>query len=372
MSEPAVVGQVANRPRRVPRVWVLLGKGTGGNGQMKSLAEALAWPLECKRLTHNALNLLPNLLLGASTVSVDRRHSDPLAPPWPDLVIGASRRSAPVALWIKRQSGGRTRLVHLLHTQAPLERFDLVVTLPQYRLPERPNVLHNAGPLNRIDPQRIREAGERWGPRFAQLSRPFTALLVGGDSSSYQFDANTAARLGREASTRATPGSLLLSTSPRTSAAATDALFAAVEAPAHLYRWRRDDPDNPYLGLLALADRFIVTVDSASLAIEACATGKPVEVFEWARRDGASLQARPPAAALGPGRRLQAHAMDRLIYCGLVKPARDFDAFHRTLRERGLTSRLGEPAPARPRRALEDLERTVARVRQLFADEYDV
>jgi mitochondrial fission protein ELM1 len=46
------------------------------------------------------------------------------------------------------------------------------------------------------------------------------------------------------------------------------------------YRWRADDPDNPS-ALLALADRFIVTADSASLLAEACATGKPVQLFEW-------------------------------------------------------------------------------------------
>jgi hypothetical protein len=70
--------------------------------------------------------------------------------------------------------------------------------------------------------------------------------------------------------------------------------------------------------------------------------------------------------------RLRARATDALIYLGLIKPARDFDAFHRVLRERGLTSRLGDSAPERPRRSLDDLEQTVARIRQLFADEYDV
>ncbi len=114
-----------------PRVWVLLGRGTGGNGQMLSLADALGWPYETRQLVHNRLQWVPNLFLGATRATLEGRRSDPLEPPWPDLVIAASRRSAPVAQWIRRQSGGRTRLVHLLHAMAPLDRFDLVVTMPQ-------------------------------------------------------------------------------------------------------------------------------------------------------------------------------------------------------------------------------------------------
>src|SRR5262245_310602 len=100
------------------RVWVLLGDGAGDNAQLLRLAEALGWPFEAKRIRYNRLNQCPNLLLGASKLTVDARRSDPLAPPWPDLVIGASRRAAPLARWIKKQSGERSRLVHLLHTQA--------------------------------------------------------------------------------------------------------------------------------------------------------------------------------------------------------------------------------------------------------------
>lgn len=45
--------------------------------------------------------------------------------------------------------------------------------------------------------------------------------------------------------------------------------------------------ENPYFGLLALADAIIVTSDSVSMVSEACATGKPVHVFnmgEWHKK----------------------------------------------------------------------------------------
>ncbi|HJY85161.1 MAG TPA: ELM1/GtrOC1 family putative glycosyltransferase, partial [Candidatus Binatia bacterium] len=79
-----------------PNVWVLLCSTAGDNGQLTSLADALGWPYETKRLVYNPLNRCPNLLLGASLLSLDRRRSSPLTVPWPDLVIAASRHSVPV------------------------------------------------------------------------------------------------------------------------------------------------------------------------------------------------------------------------------------------------------------------------------------
>jgi mitochondrial fission protein ELM1 len=360
----------------VPRVWVLLGKGTGGNAQMCNLADALGWPYEKKRIVYNRLERLPNLLLGSSALSVDRRRSSALEPPWPDLVIAASRRSAPVARWIRKQSGGRTRLVHLVHTQAPLDRFDLVVTTPQCCLPELPNVLHNVGPLNRPAEEKLAAAAERWKPRLEGLPRPFVVLLVGGNSSTYDLDADSARRLGREASAlaRARGGSLLVSTSPRTPAAAADALCQAIEGPSFVYRWRPDDPDNPYAAFLALADLLIVTVDSASQLVEACTTGKPVHLFDWPMRPSAGsgykgfLRRWRERARRRPGT-LGARLYDRLVYLGLIKPPRDFAAFHAALTRRGLLARLGTDEPPGPRRPLDDLERAVERVRALFGQE---
>lgn len=342
------------------RVWVLFGKGTGGNGQMKSLADALGWPYQIKQLRHRALHRIPNLFLGATLVTLDRRASAPIEPPWPDLVIAASRRSAPVARWIKKQSGGRTRLVHLLHTQAPLDEFDLVVTMPQFRLAPRANVLHVAGALNRIDPAELAQARAAWAPRLEHLPRPWIAVIVGGNSSAYVLDESTAARLGRDvtALARERGGSVLATTSPRTPEAAKRALAQAIDPPSVVYLWKPDDAaNNPYRGFLALADEFVVTVDSASLLVEAAATGEPVAVYEWPRRRGAGP--RGLERLVGPAR------YRRIVELGLVKPPRDFDAFHAEMRRRGLAHRFGERAPE-TREPLDDLERTVDRVRALF------
>jgi len=358
----------------LPTVWILFGKGAGGNAQMVALAEALGWPYETKGIAYNNLNRIPNILLGASAISVDRARSAALEPPWPDLVIAGSRRSAPVARWIKKQSGGRTRLVHLMHTQVPWEHFDLVITTPQYRLPQRPNVLHNTGPLNPLPFERMEEAAGRWRERLGSLPRPWVALLVGGNSSAYVLDAPTAARLGGQASAavRKSGGALLVSTSPRTPPDAADALAAAIDCPGHVYRWKRNDSDNPYLAFLSLADQFIVTADSASQLVEACQTGKPVQVFDWTRRRPRSWLKRlllrwsaRRGDSSSPPQTLGERVFDWLVYLGLIKPPRDFGALRRVLRERGVLRDLGEPAAAE-RKPFDDMERAVRRVRSLF------
>jgi mitochondrial fission protein ELM1 len=370
-------------PEGPPQVWVLLGAKAGGNGQLTSLANALGWPYETKQLTYNPFNRIPNLLLGASLLSLNQRRSSPLSAPWPDLVIAASRRSAPVARWIKKRSGGRAKLVHLLHTQAPLDLFDLIITTPQYCLPVHRNVLHNAAALNRIAPERLVAAAAQWQTRLADLPRPYTALLVGGDSSTYQLGAVTAAELGRQVSAqvRASGGSLLVSTSPRTSAPAAEALFSTIDCAAYRYRWRPNDPNNPYLAYLALADRFVVTVDSASQVVEACLTEKPIAVFEWPSHSSLWLKIKEaPRRFLElsrhktndqnqakPRDRLS-QLYDRLVYYGFVRPPRDFVAYWQTLKQRGLISRLGEELPSLPPQPLNDMERAVQRIRQLFVD----
>src|SRR5262249_56160661 len=104
-------------------------------------------------------------------------------------------------------------------------------------------------------------SGTEWGRGLEHLPRPWIAVLVGGNSSSYRLDPSTARQLGQFASrtARETGGSLLISSSPRTPPDAADALLAAVHGPAYVYRWQPPKKDEKAdLAYLALPDRFIV------------------------------------------------------------------------------------------------------------------
>jgi mitochondrial fission protein ELM1 len=368
-----------------PNIWVLLGVKGGDNAQAIDLAKAVGWRFETKQLRFNPLHALPNVVLGGSLANLERERSEPLGPPWPDIVISAGKRSVPVARWIQEQSGGRTRLVHIGRPWAPLSWFDLIITTPQYSLPARPNVLHNTLPLHSVDVEKLASAPDfaQWKQRMAALPSPYTVLLVGGNSPSYVLDATTAARLGAEASTvvRGNGGSLLVATSSRTSAEAADALEAAIDCPHHFHRFRKGSCENPYRPFLALAERFIVTGDSASMLAEACATGRPVAIYPVPRR----LESLPGSKLLREGiwqwraartsyrgtpkqQDRLARFYDGLVVAGFLTPSRDLGAYHERLRAEGLATigLIASEKPPRPRRRMDDMERAVERVRRVW------
>jgi mitochondrial fission protein ELM1 len=352
--------------RTPPRVWVVTGYRAGERSQILALAEALGWPFEVKELDYRPAAASLSLFRGSSLGGIRRERSSRLAPPWPDLVITAGMRNEPACRWVRKQSGGRTRIVHIGRPWARLKQFALVITTPQYRLPERPNVLHNTLTLHRVTGARLHEEARRWEPRLAALPSPRIAVIVGGDSGSTTFGPRAARRLAQQATAlvRAQGGSLLVSTSARTSAPAAEALHAAIDAPMHFYRWRRDDEDNPYYGYLALADAIIVTADSISMLTEACATGKPVYMF------GAD---RAPVSPDGGGRGERDFRLSGLLYRGLMRwgpkrLTRDITLVHRHLLAGGHAVWLGEGFPERVPPPLRDLERALARVRGLFAE----
>ncbi len=364
-----------------PTVWVLLGRHEGDNQQLLTLAEALGWPSERRKLVFKGGRTVPPWLQGASLLQLDQRHSDPLAAPWPDLVLASGGRSAPVARWIRKQSGNAARLVHLGRPRAPLDAFDLVVTTPQYRLPSRDNVLHNMLPLNRPQPGQAEAALARWRTRVEALPRPRIALLAGGNSATSLLGDDTARRIREQAEVlaRTSGGSLLISTSPRTPRTAADILVGDSEIPGVRHRWRRDDPDNPYAAFLGLADEIIVTGDSASMLADACITGRPVRYVALphpkpdrfdpgafllkliGRPHGRLGERGTPRQQDNLGRRL-----DDVIASGVLRPPRDLALLHEALRWRGLARPLDDPKPVTSPPAIQDLERTVTAVRRLF------
>src|SRR5262249_47728263 len=156
---------------------------------------------------------------------------------------------------------------------------------------------------------------------------------VGGPSGPYGFDAAAAARLGHAASALAGDGALLVATSARTPALVADALAAAISVPSHFFRWTSGPAANPFLGYLALPDQLIVTADSISMLAEACATGKPVRLFD--------IESGRQSMRLSPGwlgRDLNSTLWRLLLRAGPVKWSRDLTIVHRRLVASGRAS----------------------------------
>lgn len=365
-----------------PRIWVLIDDRPGCTSQVLGLAEALELPFAVKRLAFGPLSALHNRFLdrrGGSLTGLRRAASSPLEPPWPELVIAAGRRTAPVAQWIRRAAGGRTRLVQLGRKGADdAARFDLCVSPTYVHLYPHPNRIAIRAPLHGVTRARIRAAAARWEPRFAALPAPRIGALVGGRSGQYWMDAAIARALGRALGDFAAQrgGSLLVSTSRRTGGAATRALRASLPPGAYLHAWRPDAPDNPYLAILGLCDELVATADSESMLSEAAASGRVVHIYPLPLRasypglrrlrDAASRRAGARPNAEAPGLRGLA---SRAIQRGFLRPTRDLAELHDELCARGLAVRFGDPAPRAPAAPICELAQVAERVRRLLAPE---
>lgn len=267
------------------RVWVLTDDRPGNRTQSMGVAQKLPYDFEEKRLEFSLLGGLPNRLLGGSHFRLRRRSRAILNAPWPDIAIAAGRKLAPALRYIKRKNPN-CFTVYLMNPQTPLHHFDLVAMPKHDKPPKRPNVVPTIGPVHALTPEILAKAADQWRGRFAHLPQPRIAVLVGGDSKSAQFAPQDFHDIGEMASDMARnlgddaehPASLMVTTSPRTSAKALDYLRLSLSVEHELFVWQ-SRVENPYHAYLALADVIIVTGDSMSMCAEACSLGKPVFIY---------------------------------------------------------------------------------------------
>jgi len=360
-----------------PLVWLVLGDKRGDNGQVEVLAQALGWACVPKHLVMRAPYGERKPRMRATLDHLDRAGSDALEPPWPDLILTVGRRPAMAALWVREQSKGRTKIVLLGKPSGRVEWYDLIVASGEIILPPLANVVGVTLPLMRIDEGAVADAAAAWRPRLDGLPRPLIGFLVGGPTSPYVYSAAMVERLLGAARDLVTNqgGTPYITTSRRTPGWVVDALGDGLPAGGRLFVWSQQADDNPYLGLLGLADGFVVTGDSISMMVEALKAGKPVAILPVPTGAVGSLdQLRralthwlfspdPRGGAGGPRQ-----ALGRLLYrLRVATHTRDFRAFHARLYAQGLAVPVGRDLGPPPARLPDDVSAAVARIKALVA-----
>ncbi|HWA62769.1 MAG TPA: mitochondrial fission ELM1 family protein [Caulobacteraceae bacterium] len=265
-------------------IWAVSDGRAGIENQVLGLADAIAHHVPAlvvpKRVAwKRAVRWLPPQLNPATNAWLE----DPavIRPPWPDLWIGAGRASLPLALRIKRRSGGVTFVVQLQDPRVSPSRFDLVIP-PEHDRLSGPQVFPIVGAPNRLTPERLHGECARWGEALAALPRPRVAVLVGGKSKAFDLPPERARAMAEEVATavRAAGGSVLFTASRRTPEVSRRILAEALSSLPGIV-WDGTGP-NPYFAFLGAADHVLVTEDSTNLATDAAVTGKPVHVLKMA------------------------------------------------------------------------------------------
>lgn len=265
-------------------LWALFDNRRGSVGQAQGVIDALPSGIEVveKKLVYNKLSGLPNWLRGRTLLGLDKESQKEISEPWPDYVLSISRRTVPVARYIKKQNF-RTKLIQLMHPgHTGLKDFDLVVVPEHDKNKEHSDNIHYIiGCPHRVTPKYLSDAKSKWAEKFADLPHPITALIIGGAIKGKPFSKDNALSLGLAVKKfkQQDKGSLLITTSRRTGGESEKIILEQLkDIPQFDYLWG-DTSDNPYSGFLACADNIIVTGDSVSMCCEATGTGKPIYLF---------------------------------------------------------------------------------------------
>ena len=248
-----------------------LAEGIARQRPASIVAKRIGWPL--------GLGWLPSALVPFPRLTL--RADSPIAPPWPDIWIGAGRASLPLSRRVRRWSDGRTFIVQTQDPRRGLDDFDLVIP-PIHDQLTGPNVFPIVGAPNRMSAAGFARDLARFRPRIDPLPQPRVAMIVGGRSGSHDLPPERARAMAKDvaAAVEAVGGSLLLSFTRRTPEPARRILSEQLSG---VPGWIWDNEgDNPYFAFLAAADIVLVTEDSTNLATDAATTGKPIHVLSMA------------------------------------------------------------------------------------------
>ncbi len=273
------LNKMKNHESDLPRVWLLLGDKLGDNTQVRIIAEALGLPYEIKRIVPRKKYIFGKPRFRPTLRHLDMDRSDILKPPWPELVMTIGRRPAMAALWVKRQSKGVTKVVLIGRPRRGIRNYALVIVPPQYIVPKWDNIISLDYPLVRRDQKEIEKHVCEWRDKLQTMTRPITAVFVGGPTKPFLFDEHVARDISRQVTRFCCEGSIFVVTSRRTPKEVADALQDSLNGRALFYRWGDPESGNPYIALLGSADRFVVTGDSISMMTEVACVGKPLFIY---------------------------------------------------------------------------------------------
>ncbi|MDE8348239.1 MAG: mitochondrial fission ELM1 family protein [Acidocella sp.] len=195
-----------------------------------------------------------------------------IAGPLPRLIIGCGGAGARVAAGLR---GPDVKVVVIQHPRMALKKFDLVFAARHDGIAGA-NVVITRTALHRVTAARLAAEAEIWCPSFAPHSRPLVAVMLGGSNGRYRFDAVAAELFAHQLATMMRrDGTGVMITPSRRTGHEVIAILRRVLEPLGAWIWDGTG-ENPYFGMLGLADALIVSADSVSMVSEAVATSKPV------------------------------------------------------------------------------------------------
>jgi mitochondrial fission protein ELM1 len=258
--------------------WIISDGKTGNEVQTRGVFDALGLDYRVERVDPTGLW---KLLSPWGPVSPAERFGSPASrfhPPWPDFAIAVGRVTIPYIHRLKRLAGRLTYTIILQNPKVGTQAADFFWA-PEHDTLRGPNVVTTLTAPHSFTPRRLADLRRAMPPEIAALPAPRVAVSLGGPNGDYHYAPEALARLVAALRSFGAIGAGLMITPSRRTPAEIAALVR--EGTHGLPRLFWDGTgENPYPHFLAHADALVVPADSVNMVGEACATGKPVYVFE--------------------------------------------------------------------------------------------
>jgi uncharacterized protein len=207
---------------------------------------------------------------------------------FPQILVTCGRRMAGISMALKaraKQQGAQLTTIHLQDPRLDPACFDILI-VPHHDPARGDNVIVTTAALNRLDQSHIAAAAKHLPKSWQAAAKPRVAVLVGGDNRRYRISEKMAADLASQLRhfAKANDASLFLVPSRRCPESAWQQLQSELKDINCLIPDKQQQ--NPYPGVLGIADAVIVTSDSVNMVSEAASTGKPVIIAYWTAETG--------------------------------------------------------------------------------------
>jgi len=246
--------------------------------QARGVADALGLDYEMKQVAPTGLWAIAAPWGPVSPRERFGHAGAPFSAPWPTVAISTGRASVPYIRALRRKAGHHSYTVILQDPKTPASAADLI-WVPEHDLRRGPNVITTLTAPHSFSAERLARLRERMPAAIAALPGPRVAVILGGKNGVYKFTDACDERLASGLRALARLGASFLITPSRRSHKRLVAQVEQATRDAPRILWNLEG-ENPYPDFLAHADVLVVTADSVNMTGEACATGKPVYVFE--------------------------------------------------------------------------------------------
>lgn len=203
-----------------------------------------------------------------------------LHPPWPDVLITAGRTATGLGAALKKKLGNRLFHIGLMNPKLPKNLFDLILC-PEHDNLKGENVLSSLLSFSPLTTQNLEKEKKIWVKRLPQT--PMVGVFLGGTTRSFTFSTNFAHKLADDLIRIATRQKVYLSIIPsrRTPQKFIETLQSHLQDTPH-FIWTGEG-ENPYAGILALADYLLITGDSVQMISEANLCKAPLYIYPLGR-----------------------------------------------------------------------------------------